>query len=302
MRLLQQIPKEFTSSSIMKAYNQVNKLDISCVLKATDQVIVAKLEDSLKQKYYKTLDQAWVILWKRHVWKTWRRVVHTTGENIWDIIDPKAFIDFAELVGLIIKHGWNDSRIQKHIEEIYERGELKKIQSLLNLYKKWSNSSQVITYLDQHPWSTNTGIGNDETINVDTDNATQSIQLLNKHGLITTEKDWRLHGHTLTDKHKKVLELNEYKEVLRAYNNKLRKRILDLLEKEWKPMKVSDIFIKLRLEQSVASQHLRVLKDAWLVTSKRESKCIYYSLNLKNAEENESSLEKIENLVEELTV
>ena len=46
--------------------------------------------------------------------------------------------------------------------------------------------------------------------------------------------------------------------VLRAVNHKLRQRIIDLLE-ENETLTVTDIYIKLRLEQSVASQHLAIL-------------------------------------------
>ena len=47
--------------------------------------------------------------------------------------------------------------------------------------------------------------------------------------------------------------------VLRAVNHKLRQRIIDLLE-DGDSMTVTDIYIKLRLEQSAASQHLAILR------------------------------------------
>jgi DNA-binding transcriptional ArsR family regulator len=50
--------------------------------------------------------------------------------------------------------------------------------------------------------------------------------------------------------------------VLRAVNHKLRQRVIDLLEENDK-MTVTDIYIKLRLEQSVASQHLAILEKSW---------------------------------------
>ena len=46
---------------------------------------------------------------------------------------------------------------------------------------------------------------------------------------------------------------------LRAINHKLRQQIVRLLE-EHKRMNVTDIYVKLRLEQSVASQHLAILR------------------------------------------
>jgi DNA-binding transcriptional ArsR family regulator len=65
---------------------------------------------------------------------------------------------------------------------------------------------------------------------------------------------------------------------LRAINHKLRQQIIRLLEDN-KRMNVTDIYVKLRLEQSVASQHLAILRRANIVTTVREGKFIHYSLN-----------------------
>jgi DNA-binding transcriptional ArsR family regulator len=67
---------------------------------------------------------------------------------------------------------------------------------------------------------------------------------------------------------------------LRAINHKLRQQIVRLLE-EHKRMNVTDIYVKLRLEQSVASQHLAILRRANIVITQREGKFIHYSLNYK---------------------
>jgi len=80
--------------------------------------------------------------------------------------------------------------------------------------------------------------------------------------------------------------------VLRAVNHKLRQRIIDLLE-ENDSMTVTDIYIKLRLEQSVASQHLAILRRAGVVLTERQGKFIYYSLD-------KDRLAQISRLVEEL--
>ncbi len=66
--------------------------------------------------------------------------------------------------------------------------------------------------------------------------------------------------------------------VLRAVNHKPRQKIIHLLENT-DPMTVSEIYIKLRWEQSVASQHLAILRRAKIVNAEREGKNIYYSLN-----------------------
>jgi len=80
--------------------------------------------------------------------------------------------------------------------------------------------------------------------------------------------------------------------VLRAVNHKLRQRIIDLLENS-QTMTVTDIYIKLRLEQSVASQHLAILRRAGVVLTERQGKFIYYSLDT-------DRLDQISRLVEEL--
>jgi DNA-binding transcriptional ArsR family regulator len=66
--------------------------------------------------------------------------------------------------------------------------------------------------------------------------------------------------------------------VMRAINHKLRQQIIRLLEQHRK-LPVSEIHVKLRLEQSVASQHLTILRQANLVTTQREGKSIVNSLN-----------------------
>ncbi len=65
---------------------------------------------------------------------------------------------------------------------------------------------------------------------------------------------------------------------LRAINHRLRQQIIKLLE-ENKRMNVTDIYVKLRLEQSVASQHLAILRRANIVHTIRDGKFIHYSLN-----------------------
>ena len=87
-------------------------------------------------------------------------------------------------------------------------------------------------------------------------------------------------------------ELRKAVLVLRAVNHKLRQNIIDLLEESDK-MTVTDIYIKLRLEQSVASQHLAILRRAGVVATDRQGKFIYYSLD-------KERLAQISRLVEEL--
>ena len=66
--------------------------------------------------------------------------------------------------------------------------------------------------------------------------------------------------------------------VLRALNHKLRQQIIRIIADE-KKLAVTEIYVKLRLEQSVASQHLAILRKSGIVTTQREGKFIYYTIN-----------------------
>ena len=72
--------------------------------------------------------------------------------------------------------------------------------------------------------------------------------------------------------------------VLRALNHKLRQQILALIDAE-KKITVTEIYVRLRLEQSVASQHLAILRRAGIVLTQRDGKFIHYTVNYKRIEE-----------------
>ena len=72
--------------------------------------------------------------------------------------------------------------------------------------------------------------------------------------------------------------------VLRALNHRLRQQIL-LTINENKKLTVTDLYVKLRIEQSVASQHLAILRKAGIVSTERGGKCIYYAINPSRIEE-----------------
>ncbi|MBB4079042.1 DNA-binding transcriptional ArsR family regulator [Lewinella aquimaris] len=71
--------------------------------------------------------------------------------------------------------------------------------------------------------------------------------------------------------------------LLRALNHDLRRDIIELLKSEGK-ITVTDIFVSLRIEQSVASQHLAILRKAEIVISERDGKYIFYSLDREKLE------------------
>jgi DNA-binding transcriptional ArsR family regulator len=66
--------------------------------------------------------------------------------------------------------------------------------------------------------------------------------------------------------------------VLRALNHKLRQQIIKTIH-ENKKLTVTELYVKLRLEQSVASQHLAILRKAGIVNTQREGKFIFYTIN-----------------------
>jgi ArsR family transcriptional regulator, virulence genes transcriptional regulator len=87
-------------------------------------------------------------------------------------------------------------------------------------------------------------------------------------------------------------ELRKAVLVLRAINHKLRQQIMELIE-ENKRLTVTEIYVKMRLEQSVASQHLAILRRAGVVNTERDGKYIYYTLDKKR-------IGQISEIVEEL--
>ena len=75
------------------------------------------------------------------------------------------------------------------------------------------------------------------------------------------------------------LNLKKAAIILRSMNHKLRQQIIKLIDENDR-LTVTEIYIRLRLEQSVASQHLAILRRAGMVKTIREGKFIYYELNV----------------------
>lgn len=66
--------------------------------------------------------------------------------------------------------------------------------------------------------------------------------------------------------------------ILRALNHSLRYQILKLID-ENEAVYVTQIYKRLKIEQSVASQHLAILRNAGIVNAVRDGKTIYYTPN-----------------------
>jgi len=74
------------------------------------------------------------------------------------------------------------------------------------------------------------------------------------------------------------IQLKKAALVFRAINHKLRQQIIKFINQNGR-ITVTQIYVKLRLEQSVASQHLAILRKAGFVTTERDGKFIFYSVN-----------------------
>ena len=80
--------------------------------------------------------------------------------------------------------------------------------------------------------------------------------------------------------------------ILRAVNHKLRQQILKMIDEHGR-ITVTELYVKLRMEQSVASQHLAILRKAGFVKTVRDGKFIFYSVNT-------DRLKELNRFVEEL--
>jgi DNA-binding transcriptional ArsR family regulator len=89
-----------------------------------------------------------------------------------------------------------------------------------------------------------------------------------------------------------VIQLKKAALILRAINHKLRQQIMKLIHQNGK-MTVTEIYVKLRLEQSVASQHLAILRKAGFVSTVRDGKFIFYSVSYER-------LDQVHGIVHEL--
>ena len=79
----------------------------------------------------------------------------------------------------------------------------------------------------------------------------------------------------------KVLS-GQTKRIARALDHNLRYAIIEEFVKYGKKT-VTELFEKLRIEQSVMSQHLAIMRRQGLLTTERQGKFIYYDINHANA-------------------
>jgi len=73
-------------------------------------------------------------------------------------------------------------------------------------------------------------------------------------------------------------KLNISAEILRALAHPLRIKILDYIDKN-EGINVNVIYKNLALEQSITSQHLRIMREAGVLHATKEGKFIYYKID-----------------------
>ena len=76
-----------------------------------------------------------------------------------------------------------------------------------------------------------------------------------------------------------VAKLHYAVELTRALAHPLRMKILEFIDKKNNAINVNTIYRSLQLEQSITSHHLRILRQAKVVSAKKEGKLMIYSIN-----------------------
>lgn len=89
-----------------------------------------------------------------------------------------------------------------------------------------------------------------------------------------------------------LLEVKKAALIIRAVNHKLRQQMLRIIDEQGK-ITVTELYQRLFLEQSLASQHLAILRKAGFVQTSREGKFIYYSINTRRFQELNECISKL---------
>lgn len=92
--------------------------------------------------------------------------------------------------------------------------------------------------------------------------------------------------------------LEEAAALLRSVTHKLRLSIIKLLDDRGE-INVNQIYSTLKLEQSITSQHLKILRDADVVKTRREGKMIFYTVNYDKLRTVEKITSEIDRLIRE---
>ena len=112
--------------------------------------------------------------------------------------------------------------------------------------------------------------------------ANEEVILMNKHKLPLLPSPEKLHASLA---------------IMQALAHPLRLSMLHLIDNNLE-LKVGDIYKILKIEQALASQHLRILRQADLVLTRRDQKFIYYRINYVKMLASSSNAPKLSVMVE----
>lgn len=90
----------------------------------------------------------------------------------------------------------------------------------------------------------------------------------------------------------KRVETRKIAMVLRAINHPLREKMLTLLSEKTE-LNVTNIHLHFNVDQAVASQHLKILRQARVVTTQRKGKEVFYKPDYKNLASLERFVEQV---------
>jgi DNA-binding transcriptional ArsR family regulator len=176
-----------------------------------------------------------------------------------------------------------------------QRNILSRLDEHLSLFKADSNWRQIWEYIKEHPGSNNTDISVNTWVS---DSTNWLIMHLNRNWFIETEKEWlwKNREHSFTDRWLAYQEFHDkYHQQIRAINHDIRREIVEYLSDENSVKNVNSICENVWLRQSVASQQLKILLDAWLVHNKRnasDARMIIYSIDTANLTSFSNELEE----------
>lgn len=93
-------------------------------------------------------------------------------------------------------------------------------------------------------------------------------------------------------------DLDLASELLRSVAHNLRLSIISLLDEKGE-INVNVIYTSLKLEQSITSQHLKILRDTGVVNTRRDGKMIFYSLNYDKIKSIQNSVAQFDQMTKE---
>lgn len=96
----------------------------------------------------------------------------------------------------------------------------------------------------------------------------------------------------------KEKDLTRSSELLRALAHPLRMKILEFIDQN-EMINVNKIYSSLNLEQSITSQHLRILRSVGLVETERRGKFIHYRVKYSKLQQTIAAIQEYEKAVDD---